>query len=466
MRRTAGITHLTLFTRPASCGGTCLFCPRVPDVPHSYLPHSHVGRVGLTYDAEGQAAHWIKAVERSGRTAAKLEVILLGGSFSAHPVDYQEAFLAGIYRATLGRDPVHGVPLRILVREHAERREGHRVIGITVECRPDQVTPELCRRLFESGVTKIEMGVQSLDDAVLAFNDRGHDAAEVARATRVIRQAGLKTGYHLILGLPGASVESDRESLDTVFSAPGYRPDHLKIYFCEMFRREFMRPRLARLFDSGLWRPLDAFEREERLAELLPAVPAFVRISRIGRKSAPEELAVPKVRLDRAVSERRHGCGCIRCREPGPRERFEPEQIVIRRLALGEGEWFLEAGIAGRRTCLGVLRLRLAGGGAIVRELHVYGIEAAPGERGIHQHRGIGRRLMAEAEEMARRDGIPSLAVSSGPGVRNYYEKLGFRIDAAARMTKSLFRVANDGGSNHRVRSARPDTAVEADVPA
>lgn len=447
MRRTAGITHLTLFTRPASCGGACLFCPRAPDVPHSYLPHSYVGRMGLTYDPDDQARHWIRAVERSGRTAAKLEVILLGGSFSAHPVDYQEAFLSGLYRAVLRRDASDRASLPELVHEHAERIDGHRIIGITVECRPDQVTPALCRRLFEAGVTKIEMGVQSLDDSVLAFNDRGHDSTEVARATRVIRQSGLKTGYHLILGLPGADAASDARSMRTIFADPAYRPDHLKIYFCEMFRREFMRPRLVELFDSGRWRPLDAFEREARLAEVLPMVPPFVRISRIGRKSTPEELTVPKVRLDRAVLERRHGCGCIRCREPGPREQFEPGQVVVRRLDLDEGEWYVEAGIEGRRTCLGVLRLRLTAREAIVRELHVYGLEAAPGARGIHQHRGIGRLLMAEAEEMARRNGIPALAVSSGPGVRNYYKKLGYRIDAAARMTKFLAGSVLDGAS-------------------
>lgn len=465
MRRTAGITHITLFTRPASCGGACLFCPRVPDVPHSYLPHSHVGRVGLSYDPYEQARHWIEQVERAGRTAAKLEIILLGGSFSAHPVEYQEAFLSGIYRAVLRRDASDRSPLPALVHEHAQRQEGHRIIGITVECRPDQVTPSLCRRLFEAGVTKIEMGVQSLDDAVLAFNDREHDAAEVARATRVIRHAGLKTGYHLMLGLPGADAASDARSMRTVFADPAYRPDHLKFYFCEMFRREFMRPRLVELFDAGRWRPLDALEREARLAELLPTVPPFVRISRIGRKSAPDELALPKIRLDRAVSERRHGCGCIRCREPGPRERFEPEQVVVRRIDLGEGEWYLEAGIEGRRTCLGVLRLRLAASKAIVRELHVYGIEAAPGERGVHQHRGIGRRLMAEAEAMARRDGIPSVAVSSGPGVRRYYENLGYRLDDASRMTRTL-AVTDRRESEHRNRAPWPEAALSADASA
>ncbi len=437
MRRTAGITHITLFTEPAACGGSCLFCPRVPDTPHSYLPHSHVSRAGLTYDARDQARHWLDAVERSGRTAAKLEVIILGGSFSAHAITYQHEFLAGIYRAVESLPHGDRTPLEELVARHAASAR-HRIIGITVECRPDQVTDELCRRLFAFGVTKIEMGVQSLDDAVLALNDRGHDAAEVARATAVIRAAGLKIGYHLMLGLPGATEDSDRRSAEITFTDPAFQPDHLKIYFCEMFRKEFMRPRLVDLYETGAWKPLGRNERDSRLAALLPRVPAFMRISRIGRKFAPDEVADRSVRLDRSMVERRHGCACIRCREPGPREVFRPGDVILEETRLGGDERFLEARIAGRRTCLGLLRLRLGRDEAIVRELHVYGFESAPGDTGPHQHRGIGKRLVERAEWTAREAGLPDLSVASGVGVRGYYGKLGYALDTSSRMRRAL----------------------------
>lgn len=435
MRRTSGITHITLFTRPEPCGGDCLFCPTVPGQPKSYLPHADIARLGIGYPSREQMRHWLAAARARG-AGAKIEVIVLGGSFAAHDPSYQEEFLRGIYEAQ-DDGGIHPDTAG-LIAAHAAGR-GPRVIGITVEMRPDQVRTADLARLFSLGVTKIELGAQSLDDRVLALNDRRQTEEQLAAATASIKSSGLKVGYHLLFGLPGADRASDLESARRVFADERHQPDHLKIYFCEMFRREFMKPRLVTLFDRGEWRPLDAVSRRERLLELLPLVPPWMRISRIGRKSTDEENeGGARTHFDRGLIEREAGCRCVRCREPRPEDATERNRCVVRKMKLSARELFLEAQPAKHEACLGLLRLHLSSDRAIVRELHVYGLETPPGSSGPHQHRGVGQTLMAAAEAEARAAGFDRLAVASGVGVRRYYEKLGYRLEPGGLMVKDV----------------------------
>jgi elongator complex protein 3 len=435
MRRTAGITHITLFTEPAPCGGECLYCPTIPGQPRSYLPHADVSRFGLTHDAGTQMRYWLNGPRSSHAIGSKIELLLLGGSFLAHPIEYQETFLAGVYRAVTGLAD-STVPIEELIAHHA-RDAGPRLIGITIEARPDQVTEADLARLFRLGVTKIEIGAQSLDDRVLSLNDRGHAASATATAVTTIRRAGLKVGAHLLLGLPGASFESDLESARRLLLDPAVTPDHLKVYFCEFFRREFMRPRLVEHVDAGAWRPLDHPERLALLERIIPIVPSRLRISRIGRKHADDELDRPARRMTRGDAERHFGCRCVRCREPRPNSAWNGEMRLVEE-RISEEEWHLEARTLDSDVCLGLLRLHVESGGAIVRELHVYGIETPLGERGPHQHRGVGKRLMALAEDRTRSAGASRLLVASGTGVRSYYEKLGYKLDFGDFMTKLI----------------------------
>ena len=430
MRPSSGVTPVTIFTQPYACGGNCLFCPTVPEIPKSYLPHSDVRKKGLSHDAAGQMRHWLSFIESRGGIARKIEVVVLGGSFTAHPPEYQREFLRGIYRGVDGGEDAGD--LEACVERHAAG-SGRRIIGITVETRPDLVTRESIEALFAAGVTKIELGVQSLDDDVLAFNERGHGAAETARATALIRGFGLKVGYHVMLGLPGSSTDTDLRTMASVLHDPLHCPDHLKIYFCEMFRREFMRDRLVILYDSGQWSPLSLEQRRTLLRNILPKIPGFMRVSRIGRQTKEEEIEGMRVRT--ANVEEEFGCRCIRCREPRPTDPLT-EGFTIRETIVTENELFLEArprsddasGSWRDDACLGVLRLHHENGIATVRELHVYGEESPPGKAGRHQHRGVGRALMAHVEFRSRAHGIGLMKVCCGVGVRSYFEKLGFAI--------------------------------------
>lgn len=439
MRKTAGVTHVTIFTRPDVCGGACLYCPKVPDLPKSYLPHSDIKRYDLDYNSQDQLRYWLDDNKRRGGVGSKLEVLVLGGSFTAHPFDYQNEFLRGIYLGVEGR-PDDGSSLEALVANHHHRQEGRRVIGITVESRPNLITAELAERLFDAGVTKIEIGVQSLDDGVLKFNDRGHYSDEVARATRIIKDAGLKIGYHLLFGMPGASHESDVDSALRVFEDSAFQPDHLKVYFCEMFKREFMRDRLVKLYDAGEWVPLGLKERHRLMEDVMPKIPRYIRVSRIGRKIAGDEMEGELHRLNRSDIEREYGCRCVRCREPYLNRHTDGESAEIAVTRVSDCEFFIEARPTEHDVCLGLLRLRLHRKHGVVRELHVYGTESRPGEEGRHQHRGIGKRLMEAAEKLTREEGRQRLAVASGVGVRTYYERLGYRIEDDSMVWKEIGR--------------------------
>ncbi|RMH58941.1 MAG: GNAT family N-acetyltransferase [Candidatus Hydrogenedentota bacterium] len=435
MRKTAGVTHLTVFTRPAACGGDCLYCPKVPSLPKSYLPHSNIARHGLDYEAAGQVRYWWEQNRLRGGVGEKLEIIVLGGSFTAHPVEYQRRFLKGIYEAVDGEAP--GADLEEVVRRHQES-SGPRIIGITIESRPNLLERRHLENLFRWGVTKVEIGVQSLDEDVLEFNERGHGVQAVIDATRMVRDVGLKIGYHILFGMPGSSPEKDIETVRRVFSEAEFLPDHVKFYFCEMFRREFMKPRLVALFESGEWRPATREARVALMKRVIPMVASSTRISRVGRKVAGDEFEGEMIRLDRDRLERSFGCRCVRCREPRLDEDVDSREGRIVEERLSGEEVHLEYRPVGGETCFGLLRLRLLAEEAIVRELHVYGREARRGETTPHQHRGVGKALMAAAEAVASREGRRRVRVSSGIGVRGYYGRLGYRLDESGWMVRPV----------------------------
>ena len=439
MRRTSGITHITVFTHPDECGGNCLYCPNAPTVPKSYLPHSFIGNMNLTYSSHVQLSHWLDQNTRRRGAGSKLEVIILGGSFTKHPKEYRRQFLEGLYKAVDQIDENEDISLEELVAKHHERSTARHIIGITIESRPNLITEEMVDELFRAGVTKIEMGVQSLDDEVLDFVERGHAASAVSNATEIIRRYGLKVGYHMLFGMAGSSMQSDLDSVNKVFDSPDFQPDHIKFYFCEMFKREFMRPRLVELFDSGEWRPWSVEKREEMLEKVLPNVPDFMRISRIGRKSAENEHEEEKLRINRSDSELKFGCRCVRCREPKPNRETNVEDLYVHTDRLGDKEVYFEVKPRGYDVCLGLLRFRLNDDHAIVRELHVYGLETKPGEDGIHQHKGVGKMLMQAAEEFVESNtSFSRIGVASGVGVRKYYESLGYEMGEKDFVWKSV----------------------------
>jgi elongator complex protein 3 len=331
----------------------------------------------------------------------------------------------------------------------------HRNVGLVIETRPDWVTPAEIRHLRELGVTKVQLGVQSLDDRILTLNQRGHDVAAVRRAVGLLRGAGFKLHLHWMPNLLGATPDSDREDFARLWSDPGLRPDELKIYPCSIIAGT----ELYRLWQAGEYRPYTDDELIALVADCKAAIPPYCRVNRVFRDIPADDIvAGVKSSNLRQLAHRRmaeHGqvCRCIRCREVRETSVTESDlHQVVHTYQVAEGqEHFLSYETSDGRLA-GFLRLALPArgtsletfavsetaevwkvlpeivGAAMIREVHVYGpaLEIGAESGGEAQHLGLGRRLIIEARERARTAGFDRLAVISAIGTRQYYEGLGF----------------------------------------
>ena len=450
-RTISGVAPVTVLTRPHPCRGTCIYCPDVPTVPKSYLPDEPGVQRALRfgYDPFAQTAGRIRAFGNIGHPTDKVELLILGGTWSDYPPDYQEWFV----RRCL--DAMNGAEAGSL--EEAQRLNEtapHRNVGLVVETRPDCITSAEVRWLRWLGVTKVQLGAQSLDDRILALNRRGHTVATTRAAVRWLRLAGFKIVLHWMPNLLGATPESDREDFNRLWDDPALRPDELKIYPCLLLSGTA----LYDLWREGKYRPYD----EETLVDLLSAcktiIPSYCRVNRLMRDIPAPDIAagVARSNLRQIVQQRMAqeglACRCIRCREV----RDAPVDPDALRLAVtsyetdGTRERFLAYETAEDRLA-GFLRLSFPQVEpemeelhrcAVVRELHVYGPALALGERreGRPQHAGLGTRLLEQAREMAQEAGYPRLAVIAAVGTRPYYRQRGFEVEGLY-MSKRLAKL-------------------------
>ncbi len=469
VRSLSGVAVVTVLTKPWPCPGRCVYCPTEARMPKSYLSNEPAAAraLALGCDPFRQTAHRIRSLVANGHPADKIELIVKGGSWTAYPRDYQRWFIKRCFDAANAagarRRPRTG---SLEAAQALNERAGHRIIGLTLETRPDLITPEEIRSLRRLGCTRVELGVQSLDDAVLRRVKRGHGTAEVAAAVRLLKDAGFKTDFHLMPQLPGATPRSDLAGLRRVFSDPDFRPDMIKIYPCVVLES-------AELHDwwkRGEYSPYPLEKLIEVLIRAKADVPRYCRISRLIRDIPSTSVLAgnPVTNLRQVLQDRmaKRGlaCRCLRCREIGhaagrnPRLlRAGPKMFDEAYEASGGMEHFLSFEDRGRRAVFAFCRLRLpppepAGrgaelgrlmpeirGAAFIRELHTYGhlVPIDRREAGASQHQGLGRRLMAEAERLARAAGYRKMAVISGIGVRAYYRKLGYRLQGTY-MVKTL----------------------------
>jgi elongator complex protein 3 len=453
-RTLSGVAVVAVMTSPARCPhGRCTYCPGGVDAssPQSYTGEEPAALRGAEfgYDAMAITRHRLQVLETIGHSTSKVEVIVMGGTFPARPKAYRETVFRGIFDALNGSSSAS-----LSEAQEANERSERRCVGLTVETRPDWCDGRVLPDLLESGVTRVEIGVECLTDEVLRSVHRAHGIEEVVRATREARDRGLKVGYHLMLGLPGMDPERDIADLRRMFDDPDYRPDMLKVY------PTLVLPGTA-LYDdwkAGRYRPYDTETASRVLVALKRSLPPWVRIQRIQR-DIPARLIADGVRTSnlrevalRALAESGERCRCLRCREAGRRARPDPEAFrpVERRYdASGGEELFLSYEDPETDTVGGFLRLRFPSpdtpGGLdapVVRELKVLGTEVPVGQRpdgpAAYQHRGLGRALIARAEEAARSAGHTRLLVLSAVGTREYYRELGFER-YGPHMAKPLF---------------------------
>ena len=455
VRTLSGVTTITVLTRPSPCPGECIFCPSETDMPQSYLPDEPGARRGVEnhFDPWLQVSSRLQALREVGHPTDKVELLILGGSWGAYSRSYREWFVRRCFEALNeenAQDDIGDVSLAEVQERNSHGR--HRNVGLVIETRPDLINRSELLEYRRLGVTKLQIGVQSLDDQILELNRRGHSADEARQAFALARAAGFKLVAHWMPNLLGATPVSDRQDFLRLWEEGGLDPDELKIYPCQLLRSA----PLYAYWQRGEYLPYSEETLLDLLADIKTQVPRYCRINRVIRDiPSPNVVAGNRntsLRQDVAKEMARRGthCQCIRCREVRA-EAVEATELTLHDLvypAGGAEEHFISFDTPDDHLA-GFLRLSLPNenplaipdleSAAIIREVHVYGqsLEVGADQSGAAQHRGLGRKLIAQAEAIAIARGYVNLAVISAVGTREYYAARGF-VNGALYMVKDL----------------------------
>lgn len=440
VRSLSGVMPLTVVLKPRKCNhGTCVYCPGGDHVPQSYTDKSPaiMRAMRLAYDPFVQVTKRLEALKAMNHPTDKIELILLGGTFLQYDLTYQYDFVKRCF------DALNEANSQTL-QEAQEKNEtsAHRCVALCIENRPDNCSIEEIKRMREFGCTRVEIGVQNPDDEIYKKINRGHSVKDVIDATRRLKNAGFKVGYHIMPGLPFSTYKKDVENTRLLFTDERFRPDQLKIYPCQIIEDS----PLAKIHKELKYQPYDRETTKKIVGEIIALLPPYCRVMRVMREIPKEKLVEGVVRLDvrKEVEEtlKKEGVSVqeIRMREIGFQKPLQSENLTLRtttyEASSGE-EYFLEI-VDENNTLYALLRLRFPTNTdlkelkdcALIRELHVYGQALKLGEKGeMSQHKGLGKTLMNKAEKIAIEKRYKKLAVISGIGVRDYYRKLGYQLE-------------------------------------
>ncbi len=455
-RSISGVSVVAVMPPPAPCPhGKCSYCPQGPNAPRSYTGKepATMRAIRNNYDPYLQVKNRLAQLKAIGHPIEKVELIVMGGTFTAQPAEKQEAFVKGCFEAMAGR--------RFETFEEAKKaveKTEIRPVGITFETRPDWAKEEQINEMLKLGVTRVEVGVQNPDDSIYKAVDRGHTVKDVIESTQLLKDSGLKINYHMMLGLPGSDDQKDIKAFKKIFEDPNFRPDMIKIYPTLVIRGT----KLYEQWKRREYKPITSEHAADLIVEIKKFVPRWVRIMRIQR-DIPANLIDSGVKrsdlrelVREKLVEKGVECKCIRCREVGHvfRKRgLLPKDIEIKTIeyeASGGKEYFISAEDFEQDILIGYLRLRIPSkkvfrpeiddSTAIIRELHVYGPEVAIGKSASSlefQHRGYGKQLLKKAEEIALKNKKDKILVLSGIGAKEYYRSSGY-TNAGAYVGKML----------------------------
>lgn len=445
VKTASGVAVIALMPKPYGCPhGRCTYCPGGIEFnsPNSYTGNepSTINAIESQYDPKKQILSKIAKLVAYGHDPTKMELVIVGGTFLFMPKDYQVDFIKSCYDALNGFDSKS-------LQESQENNEktNIRSVGFTIETKPDYCKQEHIDMMLDYGVTRIEIGVQSLQESVYKLVNRGHTYSDVVESFQISKDAGYKIVAHMMPGLPTVTPEVDISDFKKLFTDDDLKPDMLKIYPSLVLQHT----PLYQDYTQGRYAPYSDEDMIRVLMELKKSIPKWVRIMRVQREISPQEIiAGPKSgNLRQIVLERlkKHGisCRCIRCREIGFTVEPQQEATLHRENYTSSGghEVFLSYDDSSDRI-YGFLRLRKPSPKAhrkevtektcIVRELHVYGKSLKIGEHedGQIQHSGLGKSLMSEAEKISREEfDAKKLLVISAIGTREYYRKIGYALD-------------------------------------
>lgn len=459
IRTMSGIAPVAVLTKSYPCPGTCAYCPREEDVPVSYLSNEPavMRAIRCSYNPYKQVVWRLQALENNGHEPSKMEVIVIGGTWSYLPKKYKYWYILNCFKAANDYQALKNknknkldknIPLsdivapykqslsfedlQIYLKKEQKKNEtsAYKIIGLTLETRPDYIDVTELLEMRELGCTRIEVGVQAIDDKILELNKRGHGVLEIAKATELMKRYGFKITYHFMPALPGSSPAKDFAMFKKLFSDSRFQPDQIKFYPTVVVEGSL----LYKWYMDGKYKPYTDKQLENLIIKCKEIVPEYVRIIRLIRDIPGESIVAGNkiTNLRQVIQDRGVLCRCIRCREV-KEKKMQAWHIKTTKYEASSGlEYFISAESKDAKTLYGFCRLRIDKDSpiapAIIRELHVYGQLASVGESGKVQHLGIGKKLMALAEKIAKSEKIDKIAVISGVGVRDYYRKQGFKL--------------------------------------
>lgn len=478
IRNMSGVAIITSLVKPYTCPGKCVYCPTEVKMPKSYIATEPAAARALRLDFSPyeQMARRMQMLEVNGHDTDKIEFIIKGGTWNAYPLKYQYWFINESFKACNNitrrnkitpesEEDARKKTLDQLMQEaETEQRYNehakHRIIGITLETRPDAISPKTIHHMRRQGCTRIELGLQAPDDAILELIKRGHTVQQFRDAMYLLREAGFKVDLHFMPDLPGTTPDHDIEMYKILFSDTGLKPDMVKIYPNTVIKSA----ELYQWFIDGKFTPYSEQELFRALLAMKVETPRYCRISRLIRDIPSNEIyagnTITNLRetLEKELHKQGKLCICLRCREIGRQVKnlplnAEPELFVDEYETIGGKEYFISFEDSERKAVFGFLRLRIpfknkqqtdaiekqvkelkkTVGGikdcAFIRELHVYGTLVGIGKQNIvaTQHKGVGKKLMKAAEDIVKQNDYKKVSVISGVGVRGYYRKLGYK---------------------------------------
>ncbi|MCA9383025.1 tRNA uridine(34) 5-carboxymethylaminomethyl modification radical SAM/GNAT enzyme Elp3 [Candidatus Dojkabacteria bacterium] len=499
VRTISGVTPVTVLTKPFPCPGKCIYCPNDVRMPKSYLKDEPGAQRAErnNFDPYLQTYNRLLAFQNNGHNIDKVELIILGGTWSFYPDEYQIWFLKRCFEAMndFGKNDQRDVIATQNLFEEADKvpnqtKEGRkrsynelvtsvvrdkgkefftkselstweeleeqqrlnekakaRCVGLVIETRPDYIDEKEVIKIRRLGATKVQIGVQSLDDKIQELNKRGHGKQETAKAFKLLRLAGFKIHAHWMPNQYGATVKGDIADFKRLWGEE-FIPDELKIYPTSIIANT----KLNDLYQKGEYEPYSYDDLLKVLTDTMSTTPRYCRLTRVIRDIPSTDIvAGNKLTNFRQIAENKlkqegRYCQCIRCREIKGQEVTEDELEleVIEYATSGGIEKFISYKTKSDDKIVGFCRLSLPykdlskdnfieelKDKAIIREVHVYGQVVQIGKRtqGRSQHLGLGTKLVQEAEQIAKESGYEHIAVISAIGTRDYYRKLGFKLD-------------------------------------
>ncbi len=435
-----GVIPITIYTANFGCDISCIYCPTFKSYPKSYLKNQDTERArNANFSASRQAEYWINKINKTTSIGKpiKLELIVLGGTFSSIPNTYRTSFFKNIYD-TLNKKTSPTVEEAI----YNNRYSKYKACIVTIETRPDLINNEECMFLQKIGVTKVELGVQSIYREVLNFIGRPYTANEVVLATNMLKSYGFKVGYHLMINLPKSNTEKDKNMFCQIFSDRRFIPDYIKIYPTTLVKAKSSQKRLWYLYEKGDWSPYSKRELIDLISKIKSRIPPHVRLQRIQRQFGHFDHIYNKLSIrnevNRNMKDKKINCYCLRCREL---KTYNSDIEINKKTTysfnckhITYNELFIEAIF--KNILLGYIRI-YCDTKAIIREIKVVGRSSPVGTPGQVQENGVGHKLVKHAINCVRKRGYNEIYVNAGPGAKGFFKKINFK-DCTFLMQKKI----------------------------